>query len=441
MTVGSSRAASPEGGRGKHSGKSLLLVEDSRVFSTLIRQRVEGELGAEVTHCASLAEVRRATSTGDFAVAVLDLNLPDAPNCEALDHVIAAGIPAIVFTGTFNDQTRADILSRDVVDCIVKTAAAIPNLLSLIDRTLGNRQSSILIVDPNSEGRGQLARLLHRHSFRVVECADLSAAQRALTTDLFELVLCRAEDEGNDRVMDLLGLVQMQFSEDPPPLLVLSDTDNPRDELRYRQAGSADVIRLPLQPEAFLLRVDFIVAMQKRIQSLHRLAARDYLTDLFNRRYFFQHGPRIVEQSLRSGTGAAIAVLDIDHFKRLNDTYGHEVGDLVLKAVARNLRHHVGEAHLLARLGGEEFGILFGNLDVAAASAFCETLRASIAMAKVVADDEELSVTVSMGIASIEGRETFDNYLNAADQFLYMAKHGGRNRIVSDLSLLQSMAS
>ncbi len=111
MTVGSSRAASPEGGRGKHSGKSLLLVEDSRVFSTLIRQRVEGELGAEVTHCASLAEVRRATSTGDFAVAVLDLNLPDAPNCEALDHVIAAGIPAIVFTGTFNDQTRP-IFSR-----------------------------------------------------------------------------------------------------------------------------------------------------------------------------------------------------------------------------------------------------------------------------------------------------------------------------------------
>jgi len=101
----------------------------------------------------------------------------------------------------------------------------------------------------------------------------------------------------------------------------------------------------------------------------------------------------------------------------------------------------VGEEHLLARLGGEEFGVLFNGLDVPAANVFCETLRAEIAEAKILADDEELSITVSIGLARIEGPEAFDNYLNAADQFLYMAKYDGRNRIVSELTVLKSMAS
>lgn len=131
-------------------------------------------------------------------------------------------------------------------------------------------------------------------------------------------------------------------------------------------------------------------------------------------------GPRLVDQHLRRGEGTSIAVLDIDHFKRLNDTYGHEIGDLVLKHVARQLKLLVGEEHLLARLGGEEFGILFDSLGVRDAFAFCEKLRAELAKLKIVADDEELGITVSIGLATIEAPESFENYLHAADQFLYM---------------------
>jgi diguanylate cyclase (GGDEF)-like protein len=113
----------------------------------------------------------------------------------------------------------------------------------------------------------------------------------------------------------------------------------------------------------------------------------------------------------------------------------------VLKAVAGRLRALIGDEHMLARVGGEEFGILFNGLDVSAAHDFCETVRRDIAGAKVIADDEDLSITISIGLATIEGPETFDNHQHAADQFLYMAKYDGRNRIVSERTVLKAMVS
>jgi len=176
-------------------------------------------------------------------------------------------------------------------------------------------------------------------------------------------------------------------------------------------------------------------------QAVGLAAACDYLTGLYNRRYFYDLGPKLVNDCLRQKTAAAVAILDIDHFKRLNDTYGHEIGDEVLKAVADRLATiFEGSDNLLSRLGGEEFAILFPMMDSMAASKLCDEIRSDISRMKVMADDEELSVTVSIGVAEISDYETFDNYLNAADQFLYMAKHKGRNQVYSDARMTAEAA-
>ena len=114
----------------------------------------------------------------------------------------------------------------------------------------------------------------------------------------------------------------------------------------------------------------------------------------------------------------------------------------MLKAVAKKLSVLVGEKqHLIARLGGEEFGILFAGLDIQAAYEYCDHVREQISKVRVVVDDEDISVTISMGLAKISGSESFDNYLNAADQYLYLAKHSGRNRVFSDYQVTKIMAS
>ncbi|HTO32439.1 MAG TPA: diguanylate cyclase [Pararhizobium sp.] len=413
------------------------------MFSTVLKHGLETAHGIAVTHCASLTAVKAAVETGgDFSLAVLDLNLPDAPNCEALDYVISHGIAAIVFTGSFNSKTREDILSRNVVDCVIKSQLdSISHVISVVDRALTNVRTNVLLVDSDDTSRADLFALLQQQQFSVVQASAGAEALHVLdSSDAIDLVITDIALTDMS-AYTLLAEIRQRHGEDALSVIALAACDDRQHAARFLQCGGTEFIQKPFLLEEFNSRVFQVANIQKRIQALHNIAARDYLTDIYNRRYFFQSGPRLVEQCLRRGETTSIAILDIDHFKRLNDTYGHEVGDLVLKAVAKRLKAAVGDEHLLARLGGEEFGVLFSGLDAAAAHDYCETLRLDLAGTKIVADDEELSVTVSIGLATIESLESFENYLNAADQFLYMAKYDGRNRIVSELTLLKSMAS
>ncbi len=428
----------------KHSDKRMLLVEDSRMFATALKYGLESVHGIRVTHCSSLAALKQTLEQApeSFSLAVLDLNLPDAPNCEALEFVLENQEPAVVFTAAFNDHTREEILSRGVLDCVIKHQPESINLLiGAVDRALTNGKTTVLLADSDAASRSELVGILRRQRISVCEVASAADALQVLDSgeavDLVVTDLDLADMSG----AALLAEVERRQGDGALPVIGLSDSGDRRAGARFLEAGGTDFIQKPFLEAEFNGRIAQAAGVQKRLQTLQRQAASDYLTDLYNRRHFFLAGPRLVEQCLRRGEPTAIAVLDIDHFKRLNDTYGHEIGDIVLKHVAKRLAALVGEEHLLARLGGEEFGILFNGCDVRRAFAFCDALRLELAKSRIVADDEELTITVSIGLATIETAEAFENYLHAADQFLYMAKHAGRNRVISELALLDALAS
>jgi diguanylate cyclase (GGDEF)-like protein len=166
----------------------------------------------------------------------------------------------------------------------------------------------------------------------------------------------------------------------------------------------------------------------------------DALTGLPGLADFYRQGTPIVDRCLAIGQTAAIAIIDVDHLRRINEGHCEDVGDRVLKSIGTYLRDAIsGTPHLVARLGEEEFGLLLVSADDAAATEFCETMRQEIAALSVDVGDENISVSVSIGVAEIYGRETFDNYLNAAEQFLFMAKSNGRNQVFSDHTMLAGM--
>ncbi|MBK5570960.1 MAG: diguanylate cyclase [Ensifer sp. SSB1] len=414
------------------------------MFATALKYGLESVHGIRVTHCSSLAALKEALEQApeSFSLAVLDLNLPDAPNCEALEFVLDNQVPAVVFTAAFNDHTREEILGRGVLDCVIKHQPESINLLiGAVDRALTNGKTTVLLADSDAASRSELADILRRQRISVCEVASAADALQVLDSgeavDLVVTDLDLADMSG----AALLAEVERRQGDGALPVIGLSDSGDRRAGARFLEAGGTDFIQKPFLEAEFNGRIAQTAGVQKRLQTLQRQAASDYLTDLYNRRHFFLAGPRLVEQCLRRGEPTAIAVLDIDHFKRLNDTYGHEIGDIVLKHVAKRLSVLVGEDHLLARLGGEEFGVLFNGCDVRRAFAFCDALRLELAKSRIVADDEELTITVSIGLATIETSEAFENYLHAADQFLYMAKHAGRNRVISELALLDALAS
>ncbi|PTT21596.1 GGDEF domain-containing protein, partial [Acidovorax sp. HMWF029] len=177
----------------------------------------------------------------------------------------------------------------------------------------------------------------------------------------------------------------------------------------------------------------FLLMCSERIRrQWERAASTDYLTGLPNRRTLVEMGQQRFERARASAAtgGFALAIVDIDHFKRINDEHGHEMGDVALKHVAGRLQSACREAELPARQGGEEFVVLFDNLQPNDAPAAGERLRHSVAQAPFTAGDLVLPLTVSIGLAVLRADDTqFDSVLRRADEALYVAKAAGRNRV------------
>ena len=162
-----------------------------------------------------------------------------------------------------------------------------------------------------------------------------------------------------------------------------------------------------------------------------RLSRTDGLTQIGNRRYFFDLATHEFAEAKRYGRGLAIVLFDIDNFKRINDTAGHQSGDEVLRCLARIAEKHLREVDILARYGGEEFIVLLPDSDATGALNVAERIRTSIADTCQAAGPTPLTVTISVGIAQFPGHATtLDPLIRCADRALYEAKRGGRNRTV-----------
>ena len=181
------------------------------------------------------------------------------------------------------------------------------------------------------------------------------------------------------------------------------------------------------RPAQIIVATD-ITAQVDLTSAYQRLAMTDGLTGLANRRYAEQTMRREVARSQRYGTKVSLAILDVDHFKRINDTQGHAAGDEILISISRIVAASVRESDFAARWGGEEFLVLMANTDIDGALTCCERIRTSISSAVACAGKP---VTVSIGLAVHKGAETIDGTLARADQKLYEAKNAGRNRLAA----------
>ena len=171
-------------------------------------------------------------------------------------------------------------------------------------------------------------------------------------------------------------------------------------------------------------------------QRLERLAHTDFLTGLGNRGHFLEMAGRELARVRRYRTPMSIAMLDLDHFKLVNDTYGHEIGDKVLRQFADICRHSLRQIDVMGRLGGEEFAIIFPETTGDQAFEVCERLREAVAMADIPMERGlPIRISVSLGLATfVTSDVNIDVFLNRADQALYEAKRRGRNRTCEALS-------
>ena len=171
------------------------------------------------------------------------------------------------------------------------------------------------------------------------------------------------------------------------------------------------------------------VSLSARSQTLEQAALTDGLTGMQNRRYFDDALREYLQEFRRIDRPVGLMILDLDHFKLVNDTHGHDVGDEVLRAVATCLRGMTRYHDVVARLGGEEFAVVTPNMDVELLARFAERIRKAIANMSIMSGNVRLKVTTSVGLAVWDHKESAEDFYRRADRQLYEAKKQGRNRV------------
>jgi diguanylate cyclase (GGDEF)-like protein len=301
--------------------------------------------------------------------------------------------------------------------------------------------TSVLIIDDSRAARDELRRVLDESGRyeRVLEARDGIEGLRVLLAQSVDAVICDLEMPGLDGEK-LLAAQRGRTGGEEMPFLFLTAQRDPERMARLLRSGACDIVQKPFHAAELLARLDLHVRL-RRLQAelreknatLARLSTTDPVTGLRNRRYVSEFLSVEVLRAVRYHTPLAVLLLDLDHFKRVNDTHGHRVGDAVLQVVADTLRASLRATDLAGRYGGEEFLVVLPQTDLAGGAVLAERVRVAIEETAIdVAADTALSVTVSVGVAALEGAaQTVEQLVERADAALYAAKDAGRNRVVS----------
>ena len=211
------------------------------------------------------------------------------------------------------------------------------------------------------------------------------------------------------------------------PVIFVTAMDSDNDEELGLKLGAIDYITKPIRPAIVRARVASQIIIKQQSDALRDMALRDYLTGLFNRHYLMEVASQKISRAIRHQQPLALIMLDIDHFKQVNDQHGHQVGDAVLEAIAAILQEKSRAEDVVARFGGEEFVILLDNCNNSNAMLKAEALRKEIEQWK----PKGLSITASFGVALLSaGIIDLANLIKQADDALYQAKDQGRNQVV-----------
>jgi len=295
--------------------------------------------------------------------------------------------------------------------------------------------ATVLVVDDSAVVRLLLARTLRADGFTVVEVAGGAEALEVCARQRPDLVLLDVE------MPQMNGLEVLSVMAGDPdlagvPVLMLTGLTSGPDVAKALELGAQDYLKKPCEPEELRARVRTALALKAKQDELSRraeefgaMSATDVLTGLGNRRQL-EREVRVLTGMLAGSGRIAVLMLDLDHFKAINDRLGHLVGDEVLSGLASRLRKVVGERATIFRWGGEEFLVLVSSPDVVPAATLAEEIRAVVGSVPFeVSGGRLVPVTISIGVGA-GTIESLSEVIGAADGALYEAKESGRNRVV-----------
>jgi len=296
-------------------------------------------------------------------------------------------------------------------------------------------KETILIIDDNKLNIMALIRILGSEYMIYFE-DDAEKGLQAARTFSPDLILLDIVMPGMTGFEVIKILKSDKATRDIPVIFLTGRSDVQDEELGF-VLGAADYIKKPFSTAIVMLRVSHQLKMQRLLREVYNLSVEDVLTGLGNRRHFNNVLLQEWQRSARQQLPLGFMILDIDHFKKVNDTYGHVSGDAVLKAVATILKNSVSRStDHVARWGGEEFAVILYETDLVGTMTVAEKIRKSIESAVfAITDNVTVGITISIGVHCIiseaDSAYTLKSFISDTDAALYEAKNQGRNRVVA----------
>jgi two-component system cell cycle response regulator len=406
-------------------------------------------------------------------IVLLDVMMPGMDGFEVCRRIKAnpktAHVPVVMVTALDQPSDRVagldagadDFLTKPVDDAALFARVRSLVRLKMMTDELRMRETtgqSMGLLDPTEQLQdanpsGRILIIEDRPESVAWFSGALQPTHEIASVDTFEETLVRVRGGDYDLIIVSLGmrgfdglrlcsqLRSIPEARNVPILVVVSDGDR-RKLTQALEMGVNDYLTRPVDRNELVARVRtqlrkkrYADRLRRNVQLSLEMAITDQLTGLHNRRYMTSHLDNLMAQAARAGKPLAFVIMDIDYFKSVNDSYGHDIGDEVLREFAKRIGANIRGIDLACRYGGEEFVVVMPETDAGFAYAVAERLRKSIETTpfEISRAPGKLNLTVSIGIAASEGAsDTADKLLHRADQALYSAKRNGRNRVVAD---------
>ena len=290
----------------------------------------------------------------------------------------------------------------------------------------------VVLVDPSRTISKFIARLLEARGDEVRSFTDGRAALAYVAEDQAVDAVITSAEPLSITGLELCWELRLLASDRRAIYVILMSSNQERRNLvEALDSGADDFIGKPPAAEELYARLRAAERLSAMHRDLMQLASLDPLTGIFNRRAFFERAQKALAQSRTDGHTVAAIMLDIDHFKRVNDVYGHQVGDRAIREVASLISN---KGKIIGRLGGEEFALLLPSCDLAGGKEVAEHLRQQIMAVRLPEGDKVVTFTSSFGVSEWQPGESVDDMLRRADMALYVAKAEGRNcvRVASE---------
>ena len=450
----------------------VLVVDDVPANVKLLEARLSAEYFDVVT-AMNGAEALAVCERADCDIVLLDVMMPDMDGFEVCRRLKANRnthhIPVVMVTALDHPSDRVrgldagadDFLTKPISDvALIARVRSLTRLKMMTDelrmRALTSREigiqdpdnkaladvglaGQILIVDDRASSADRLvAALSDEHTVEVE--ANPGEALFHAAEGHYDLLIVSLALDGYD-ALRLCSQVRSLERTRNIPILALCDSDDHARMIRGLEIGVNDYLMRPIDKNELHARARtqirkkrYTDRLRDNVQQSIEMAITDALTSLYNRRYMESHLGALVDQASARGKSLTALMLDIDYFKAVNDTHGHDAGDDVLREFATRIKKSIRGIDMACRLGGEEFVIIMPETDVAVAAIVAERLRRCVASEPfaVANGATQLEVTISIGIATLDAGDSAASILKRADQALYRAKRDGRNRVVAD---------